>query len=45
MAAGPYGRRFVGLSGTKVQLMPYDEMEGIEVGCVVIATGNSSWCP
>ncbi len=35
----------VGLSGTKVQLMPYDEMEGIEVGCVVIATGEQLMVP
>jgi flagellum-specific ATP synthase len=30
----------VGLSGNTVQLMPYDEMEGIEVGCIVIAMGH-----
>ena len=27
----------IGLSGKTVQLMPYDQMEGIEVGCLVIA--------
>ncbi|HUZ17951.1 MAG TPA: FliI/YscN family ATPase, partial [Spirochaetia bacterium] len=26
--------------GTTVQLMPFDEMEGIEVGCEVVATGS-----
>jgi flagellum-specific ATP synthase len=30
----------VGLRGKTVQLMPYDEMEGIEVGCVVVALGH-----
>jgi len=30
----------VGLEGKAVQLMPYDEMEGIEVGCPVIAMGE-----
>ncbi|HUV06410.1 MAG TPA: FliI/YscN family ATPase [Spirochaetia bacterium] len=30
----------VGLRGKTVQLMPYDEMEGIEVGCSVIAMGE-----
>ena len=29
----------VGLRGNVVQLMPCDDMEGIEVGCVVVATG------
>lgn len=29
----------VGLTDTTVQLMPYDEMEGIEIGCEVVATG------
>jgi flagellum-specific ATP synthase len=41
----PKGRQVVwaevvGLRGKTVQLMPYDEMEGIEVGCVVIAMGE-----
>ncbi|NOY10059.1 MAG: FliI/YscN family ATPase [Spirochaetes bacterium] len=30
----------VGLKGKTVQLMTYDEMEGIEVGCIVIAMGE-----
>src|SRR5512137_1382232 len=30
----------VGLRGRTVQLMPYDEMEGIEVGALVVATGE-----
>ncbi len=30
----------VGLRGKTVQLMTYDEMEGIEVGCIVIAMGE-----
>ncbi len=30
----------VALKGDKVQLMPYDEMLGIEIGCKVIATGS-----
>src|SRR5512136_2833286 len=30
----------VGLRGTTVQLMPYDEMEGIEIGNLVIAMGE-----
>jgi flagellum-specific ATP synthase len=35
----------VGLNGKTVQLMPYDEMEGIEVGCIVIAMGYSLSIP
>ena len=35
----------VGLRGRTVQLMPYDEMEGIEVGCSVIAMGDSLMVP
>lgn len=35
----------VGLIGNKVQLMPYDPMEGIEVGCLVIATGEQLSVP
>ena len=31
----------VGLKGNTVQLMTYDEMEGIEVGCLVIAMGET----
>ncbi len=30
----------VGLANNLVQLMPYDDMEGIEVGCTVVATGG-----
>ena len=30
----------VGLRGKTVQLMPFDEMEGIEVGCIVIGMGE-----
>lgn len=30
----------VGLAHNLVQLMPYDDMEGIEVGCTVVATGS-----
>lgn len=29
----------VGLRESRVQLMPYDDMEGIEVGCIVVASG------
>ena len=35
----------VGLRGKTVQLMPYDEMEGIEVGCPVIAMGEPLMAP
>jgi flagellum-specific ATP synthase len=35
----------VGLEGKTVQLMPYDEMEGIEVGSPVIAMGESLAIP
>jgi flagellum-specific ATP synthase len=35
----------VGLRGRTVQLMTYDEMEGIEVGCIVIATGETLEIP
>jgi len=35
----------VGLRGKTVQLMTYDEMEGIEVGCIVIATGETLAVP
>ena len=35
----------VGLEGKTVQLMPYDEMEGIEVGSPVIAMGESLSIP
>lgn len=35
----------VGLKGKLVQLMPYDEMEGIEVGCPVIAMGEALMAP
>jgi flagellum-specific ATP synthase len=35
----------VGLHGKNVQLMPYDEMEGIEVGCIVIAMGHNLKVP
>ncbi|MBN1524453.1 MAG: FliI/YscN family ATPase [Spirochaetales bacterium] len=35
----------VGLSGKHVQLMPFDEMEGIEVGNVVIAMGETLSVP
>ena len=31
----------VGLRGKTVQLMAYTEMDGIEIGCMVIATGDS----
>jgi flagellum-specific ATP synthase len=30
----------VGLEGTTTQLMPYDEIEGIEVGSIVVASGE-----
>jgi len=30
----------VGLKGEMVQIMPYDETEGIEVGCLVVAMGE-----
>jgi flagellum-specific ATP synthase len=35
----------VGLRGRTVQLMPYDEMEGIEIGNIVIASGESLIVP
>jgi flagellum-specific ATP synthase len=35
----------VGLEGKTIQLMPYDEMEGIEAGCPVIAMGESLSVP
>ncbi len=35
----------VGLRGRTVQLMPYDEMEGIEVGNLVIASGETLSVP
>jgi flagellum-specific ATP synthase len=35
----------VGLEGSTVQLMPFDEMEGIEIGCPVIAMGESLSVP
>jgi flagellum-specific ATP synthase len=35
----------VGLSKNMVQLMPYDDMEGIEVGCTVVATGGPLMIP
>lgn len=35
----------VGLKGRTVQIMPYDEMEGITVGCKVIALGESLAIP
>jgi flagellum-specific ATP synthase len=35
----------VGLRGTTVQLMPYDEMEGIEIGNLVIAMGEQLRVP
>ena len=35
----------VGLRGSKVNLMPYESMEGIEVGCLVIAMGEQLSIP
>ncbi|HUX21859.1 MAG TPA: FliI/YscN family ATPase [Spirochaetia bacterium] len=35
----------VGLSKSLVQLMPFDDMEGIEVGCTVVATGGPLMIP
>lgn len=35
----------VGLARNLVQLMPYDDMEGIEVGCTVVATGGPLMIP
>ncbi len=35
----------VGLEEDRVKLMTYDEMEGIEVGCTVIATGETLSVP
>jgi len=35
----------VGLRGRTVQLMPYDEMEGIEIGNIVIAMGQTLHVP
>lgn len=36
----PVYAEVVGLSGTTVQLMSYSDVQGIEVGCVVIASGS-----
>src|SRR5512137_2765464 len=46
----PQGRGVVwaevaGLRGSTVQLMPFDEMEGIEVGALVVATGERLQVP
>lgn len=38
--SGTVWAEVVGLREKTVQLMPYTEMDGIEVGCVVIATGD-----
>jgi flagellum-specific ATP synthase len=38
--SGTVWAEVVGLREKIVQLMPYTEMDGIEVGCVVIATGD-----
>ncbi|MBN1649381.1 MAG: FliI/YscN family ATPase [Spirochaetales bacterium] len=35
----------VGFDGQKVQLMPYDDMDGIEPGCTVIASGGPLQVP
>jgi flagellum-specific ATP synthase len=35
----------VGLRGPVVQVMPYDEMEGLEIGCKVIAMGEQLSVP
>jgi len=35
----------VGFNGTVAQLIAYDEMEGIEVGCIVIAIGETLTIP
>jgi flagellum-specific ATP synthase len=43
--AGVIWAEVVGLSGKTVQLMPYDEMEGIEVGCIVIAMSTTLQVP
>ncbi|MDR1867167.1 MAG: FliI/YscN family ATPase [Treponema sp.] len=37
---GPIAAEVVGLNGNTVQLMPYDETEGIEVGNRVVASGS-----
>lgn len=42
---GVVGAEVVGLQGKTVQLMPYDEMEGIEVGCEIIASGATLSVP
>ena len=36
----PVFAEVVGLDGTTVQLMSYDDIQGIEIGCKVIATGS-----
>src|SRR5512133_3266780 len=36
----PVFAEVVGLSGTTVQLMSYSDIQGIEIGCKVIATGS-----
>ena len=36
----PVFAEVVGLDGTTVQLMSYSDIQGIEIGCPVIASGN-----
>ena len=42
---GTVWAEIVGFNGNTTQLIAYDEMEGIEVGCIVIATGETLTVP
>ena len=41
----PVKAEVVGFKDTTVQLMPYGEIEGIEPGCVVVASGKTLEIP
>ncbi len=41
----PVKAEVVGFNGTTVQLMPYGEIDGIEPGCVVVASGKTLEVP
>ncbi len=41
----PVFAEVVGLSGTTVQLMSYSDVQGIEIGCTVIASGSVLFVP
>ncbi|MBN1686237.1 MAG: FliI/YscN family ATPase [Spirochaetales bacterium] len=42
---GPVWAEVVGVHGKTVQLMPYTDIEGIEVGCTVVAMGETLSVP